>query len=711
MLGDVRSWRDRPETNFGWILIGNEAGLGTVARISSRESDDIRIRPQLIVEFELAGPVEEPRACCFEDRPCEVLLPSQCIAAGGRSGESSECSPDPCPRPCCFGLRCTEMTSGECLAAHGTPGSGLGCRADLCSLAPFADALPVIPIAEPEQGAPGGEAVYRMHMVQFKHKFHRDLDSTVVWGYRGMVPGPTIEATRDVPLSVHWINDLRNSQGNLRTRHHLPVDTCLHGARIGPPPTVVHVHGAHVVPEFDGHPDSTFLPGEGRKYVYTNHQLPATLWYHDHASGITRLNVMMGLAGFYLIRDEAEGRLGLPPREYEIPLMIQDRSFTSDGAIRYPESGDSWQLEYFGDYAVVNGKVSPYLVVKRGMYRFRLLNASNFRTYRLGLSNGDRFYVIGTEGGFLPAPVAVRELGLMPAERADVLVDFSRAAAGAEIILKNTGEADHPLPDIMKFIVGAEAGYSGPLPTSLPPLEPASEAAADTTRQFSISLGPEQDGCGPAKFLFNHLPWEDIRDFPRLGSTEIWTFRNCTQFSHPIHLHLVMFRVLDRQGFTGSCDGPVVLGPRVPPDSSELGWKDTAPVGPNQILRLLVPFRDYAGDYVFHCHMLEHEDNELMRQFVVVDRTPRSRQLELTGARPNPARAEIWAHFILASGERAWLELYDVAGRRVAGREVGGLGPGEHLVSLETSRLKAGLYFLRVAQGGRARTARVAVLR
>jgi spore coat protein A len=202
---------------------------------------------------------------------------------------------------------------------------------------------------------------------------------------------------------------------------------------------VVHLHGGHVPPQSDGYPETTLLPGQSAAYEYPNLQSPATLWYHDHALGITRLNVYMGLAGFYMIRDPAESKLNLPRGRYEIPLVIQDRSFNDDSSLEYPES---WEEEFFGDAILVNGKVWPYLDVEPRKYRFRILNGSNSRTYKLALDSGQAFYQIGTDGGLLEEPVEVKQITLTAGERADVIVDFSKRRG--EVHLVNSAPAPFP---------------------------------------------------------------------------------------------------------------------------------------------------------------------------------------------------------------------------------------------------------------------------
>ncbi|MCA9298654.1 MAG: multicopper oxidase domain-containing protein, partial [Phycisphaerales bacterium] len=348
--------------------------------------------------------------------------------------------------------------------------------------------------------------------------------------YGGTYPGPTIEARTGLPVTVRWINDLRDEGGTPRTDHYLEVDLCPHGPNhLGPTPrTVTHLHGGHVPAEYDGYPEFTDLPGEMSEYVYPNDQDAATLWYHDHALGITRLNVYLGLAGFYLVRDDVEDALGLPSGSYEIPLVIQDRTFNSDGSLFYP---GPWQDHFFGDTILVNGKVWPYLDVDRGKYRFRVLNGSNSRTYTLALDDGATFYQIGSDGGLLEAPVPLTTLTLAPAERADLVIDFASYAPGTEIVLENSAPAPFPgdpgvgvVPNVMQFRVGAADGDQDPIPGALRPVEPIDEAEAVMSREFEMRRFSEP--CAGSHWLINELRWDDIAEYPILGSTEIWSFVN-----------------------------------------------------------------------------------------------------------------------------------------------------------------------------------------
>lgn len=627
LVADVDMWVNDPSSNFGWVLVGDETDNTTAKRFNSRTSADVSLRPKLTIDY---TPAPNTGASCFPDGSCSVLTESECISQGGAyQGDGTNCSPNPCVLligACCFDDgTCSEVDEADCLTLNGAyQGDGSTCLADLCPviLTRFLDALPIPGPAQPVTGVVGGEATYQIDMTQFEQQLHTDLPPTTVWGYAGSYPGPTIEATRDLPVTVEWINDLRDSGGSPRVDHYLPVDTCLHGPdSLGDAPrTVVHLHGGHVPHEADGYPEDTFLPGESATYIYPNNQLPATLWYHDHAMGITRLNVMMGLAGFYMLRDQVEIDLNLPSGVNEIPLVIQDRTFRADGSFVYPEQ---WQDQFFGDTLLVNGKVWPYLQVKQGKYRFRVLNGSNSRSYTLSLSTGDTFQWIGTDGGLLEAPVDITEITLTPGERADVVMDFAGYSVGQEILLSNSAPAPFPgdpgvgvIADVMKFIVQNQAGHTAALPATLRPIERLLEADAVEVREFELRKSSYP--CTGTIWLINGKRWTEITEFPMLDSTEVWSFVNRSGMVHPMHMHLVMFQVLDTQDFDVINGEVSPIGSPVPPAPSESGWKDTVPVYPNQIVRVIAHFEGYPGLFPYHCHILEHEDHEMMRQFQVM---------------------------------------------------------------------------------------------
>lgn len=492
------------------------------------------------------------------------------------------------------------------------------------SLGKFVEQL-IIPVAL----RPSSGERLEIAMTETRQVLHRDLGETSVWAYSGGYPGATIEAQRNQPLRVRWIN-------RLPARHRLHVDHCLHGPHAYPdkrehprPRTVVHLHGGHVPPESDGYPEATLLPGESSIYEYPNTQNGATLWYHDHALGVTRLNVYMGLAGFYLIRDESEFALNLPRGPFEVPLVIQDRSFAADGSLDYPKS---WEEEFFGAAILVNGRVWPYLDVRPRKYRFRILNGSNSRTYTLAFDSGQSFYQIGSDGGFLPEPVEVRQITLTTGERADVIVDFSKRTG--ELHLVNSAPAPFPgkagegvIREVMQFRVRGTGGDDSALPSRLTAVPRLRESTAVKFRQFNLDMVDESPKCTDPGFrwLINGLGWDDITEYPELGSTEVWSFSNLSPDVHPIHLHLVQFQILDRQKLQPDPDRPGFFLPLImlatrpdPPEPNEAGWKDTFRSMPGEVTRIIAVFTNFAGKYPYHCHILEHEDHEMMRQFEVV---------------------------------------------------------------------------------------------
>ena len=298
---------------------------------------------------------------------------------------------------------------------------------------------------------------------------------------------PLIEARSHQPLDIEWVN-------NLPKEHFLPIDHSLHGCGKDVPDVraIVHVHGARVPSKDDGHPDDWFVPGQSLACNYPLQQEGTTLWYHDHAMGLNRLNVYAGLFGMMLVRDKAEDALNLPTGKHEVPLILYDRNFTTDGQLYYPDSGDPahpWVSEFAGDAILVNGKIRPYFEVEPRLYRFRMVNAANSRFFRLSLSNKQTLHQVGGDQGLLPASVEHSAATFAPGERLDLLVDFSNAA-GQTIHLRNGAF------DILQFRVGASPAQpsSGSIPKSIRTIERLPESSAITIR--TITLNEYQDGVG-----------------------------------------------------------------------------------------------------------------------------------------------------------------------------------------------------------------------
>jgi spore coat protein A, manganese oxidase len=435
---------------------------------------------------------------------------------------------------------------------------------------------------------------------------------TEVWGYDGIFPGPTVESRSGKKIIVRQRNELP-----------VPVSTHLHGGRtppksdgyptdLIPPKNTAHGHS------MEGHGSMGMEgPRRSKDYVYPLDQRAATLWYHDHRMDFTGPLVWRGLAGFHIIRDHEDDALPLPKDEKDVPLMICDRSFQEDGSFMYPAREPSLQgkpgvKEHYmegvlGDTILVNGVLWPFMEVSNTRYRFRILNASNARRYRLAFepepSDGAPFVQVGSDGGLLGAPISHRTITIAPAERFDVVIDFSKYPLGTKVTLKNRlglGTTSR----VMRFHVVRKEKEESTVPKRLSDMS-AFEALGESGPRFTRKFSFTQDlHNGQVVWAINGKVFDpsriDVR--PKLGSTEIWEF--FTDVHHPIHLHLVHFKVLSRNGRR--------------PQPKDAGWKDTVDVLPGQVVRVLVRFEGYRGRYVFHCHNLEHEDMMMMANFRVV---------------------------------------------------------------------------------------------
>jgi spore coat protein A len=505
---------------------------------------------------------------------------------------------------------------------------------------------------------PSGINQYAFTQKQIMRQLHPDLPPTPLWAYddgSGLAGqagsfGLAVVAQSGTPLDVSYTNNLPSTYPDW-----IPVDTRLTplGNQVR---LMTHLHGAFVAADSDGNPAITqdgFGPGETQA-VHYNNQLPenpaALLWFHDHGLGATRLNVFAGLAAAYILRDEFDTGLepnpiGIPGGAYEIPLVIQDRQFNPDGTFLYPTSdieGVTWIGEYFGDVMLVNGKVWPYLNVEPRLYRFRILNGCNARILNLDIG-GPNFWQIGAEGGLWDIPVPVKDLVLAPAERADVIVDFTKFA-GETLVMKNhkphkpVSNPAPQLPQVMQIRVGTTVSQPGPnfIPSSLPG-RAAILSNPVATRYITLN---EIDVDEPIWFLnLNGLHFEDpITETPKVGTVEDWVYTNVTGDTHPMHTHLVTFQVVGRtpfdaeayeeayegpHGVPGGIDPtPFATGPMEPPDPTERGFKETVKANPGYFTIIRAKFDLPTGVaapqiYVHHCHIVEHEDNDMMRPFTV----------------------------------------------------------------------------------------------
>jgi spore coat protein A len=463
---------------------------------------------------------------------------------------------------------------------------------------------------------------------------------------------------------------------------------------------VVHLHGAVTQATSDGWTENLIAPGQQALDIYENDQRAALLWYHDHVMGVTRFNLFAGLAGLWIVREARERELKLPEGPpYEVPLLLADRNFdtAADGSLtgELLHKTDPDVMECFSPFTTVNGVIWPRVDVERTTYRFRVLNGSNARTYRLvltrdGQPDHERITQIGSDGGLLVGPVSIPAQGLVlaSAERADILIDFSDLPVGSELTLWNSASAPFngafadpsgagtpdlegllPYPEVLLFRVvdGRRAGWRPPAVLATDFKRADREQLKGCVVRAIALVEQESSGPGPSMLTMRELAevaeadepvltlveavagqedhvsrWRTVATrfedktnfFPMLRTPEIWRLINLTGDTHPIHVHLESFQVLSRQGAAvevpegGITDtatsARVWIGREVDDgvphalDENELGLKDTVRVNPNEVVDLVVRFDAYAGRYMYHCHILEHEDHDMMRPFVVM---------------------------------------------------------------------------------------------
>ena len=578
-------------------------------------------------------------------------------------------------------------------------------------LTPFVDALPV-----PTRRVVTEPTRLTVPLQTALHRFHSELPLSRVWTFDGQVPGPTIEVRRGIPLEVQWDNRLDGTLPVLVTvaptyeTDGLPVQ-CLPGLSGGKPSaaaaalpgySVVHLHGGVTPASSDGWAENIDAPDQQTVDAYPNDQRAALLWYHDHVMGVTRFSVYAGLAGLWIVRDDREREVALPEGPpYELPMLLTDRNFdvAGDGALtgELVHKTDPEVMECFSPFTAVNGVIWPLVEVEPKTYRLRVLNGSNARTYRLvltrdGRPDHGRITQLGTDGGLLLSPAALPAQGLVlaSAERADLLIDFSDLAPGAELTWLNNaaapfdgayadpstaGTADLdgllPYPEVLRFRVIEGRRDSSPAPPQVLATDfhrvTRNELGGSVTRAIALVEQKAGSEGGPAMLTLRELAdapatdepvirliepqdvgsdretrWRTVASrfedtvtfFPTLGQPEIWRIINLTEDTHPIHVHLGTFQVLDR--LPAAVDLPddaitatgthatVRIGPEINDgiphtlDDNERGPKDTVRVNRNEVVDIVVRFQVFAGRYMYHCHILEHEDHDMMRPFVVM---------------------------------------------------------------------------------------------
>jgi len=508
--------------------------------------------------------------------------------------------------------------------------------------------------------------------------------TTRVIGMNGSYPGPTIKVRRGTTFSATVLNQLTEN-------------------------ATVHWHGLVAPEAMDGHPKDPIVPGASFTYTFPIIQRAGTYFYHSHAHMLTAGHVYKGFTGLFIIDDDNEIPLGLPRGDYDVPLVIQDRRTVDRPQFTYAPTMTDVMNGYLGDTVLVNGTPDAYFEVSRTLYRFRLVNGSNARVYKIGFADNHPFHIIATDGGLKDTAVQATSFFLAPGERVDILVDFSSYALNQSVMLKSLpftggGGSQGIELNILRFDVTGTQSSGGIVPPTLPPISYYNPADVVRTRSFTLTMAMGGGGM----HRINNLTYELNRiDYEVPGNDlEEWRIINGTTLFHPMHVHGVLFQVLSRNGSTN-----------LPP--SDIGWKDTVLVNPGETVRVLVKFSHYNGIYLFHCHNLEHEDDGMMLNFRVSGLTDvKTGDVEKpTGFRlhqnyPNPFNPSTTITFDLPTASEVVLEVFDMNGQKVSTLLHQAMDAGRHAVAFSAlsegrQTLASGVYFARLTAGNFTGTIRM----
>lgn len=468
---------------------------------------------------------------------------------------------------------------------------------------------------------------YQVQVLEATHSFHRELPAQPIWGYDGTLPGPTFVARVGEPILIRFYNMLSNTAYGF-----------------GSPEICPHLHNGHVPSESDGFAGNYYsatkfgptLRNAGAFYdihypnCYSRYDISpstngdareglGTLWYHDHRDGFTAANVYRGLAGFYLMFDDIDSgneldtnpkalRLPSGVGQYDIPLVFSDPSFDASGMRVFDQFDPDG---FLGNKFCVNGKVQPTFSVARRKYRFRLLDGSpsRFCEFYLTKSSVDQTFIyIANDGNLLPAPLTLSKVRLAPAERGDIVIDFSKYPLGSQLFLENRlvqtsgrgpDDVQTPGTQLLRFTVDSEAADNSTVPSTLRAIAPINTAVASVNRYFQFE---KRNGS----WVINGATFDALTPAfaVKSGSTEIWTLKGSSGWHHPIHIHMEEGRILSRNGAV--------------PRAEEAGRKDVFVLNPNDEVKILIRFGDFLGKYMMHCHNTVHEDHAMMLRFDVV---------------------------------------------------------------------------------------------
>ncbi|MBZ0202359.1 MAG: multicopper oxidase domain-containing protein [Ignavibacteria bacterium] len=499
--------------------------------------------------------------------------------------------------------------------------------------------------------------------------------TTQVIAVNGSFPAPSVVIQKGQTFTANFVNNVNE-------------------------PTTVHWHGLSVPEIMDGHPKDAVPLGGSKTYTFPVINRAGTYFYHSHGDMITAKQVYKGFAGFFIVTDPSEN-FNLPSGNYDVPLCIQDRRTANSPQFTYSPGTSEMMYGYLGDTVLVNGTPDAYFEVGRTLYRFRLLNGSNARVYRIEFSDSRSFHIIATDGGLKDVPVSATQFNLAPGERVDILVDFSSNTIGQSVTLKSIAFSHSgTLPykqgialDILRFDVTSNNASGGVVPAAFNPITYYNINEVVNTRTFTLSVSGSthpMHKINGLTFDINRIDWE-----VPLNSLEEWKIINQTADFHPMHAHGLQWQVYSRNGNTN-----------LPP--ADKGWKDTINLNPAETVRVLVRFTDYKGIYLFHCHNLEHEDDGMMLNFEVIDPigiqqigSEVPEKFRLHQNYPNPFNPATKVKFDIPAGinDTSTIKVYDINGKEVRTLYSGILRPGKYEFNFDGSNLSSGTYICRLVSG------------
>ena len=486
--------------------------------------------------------------------------------------------------------------------------------------------------------------------------------TTQILGLNNSYPGPTIKVQKGSGFSVLFENQYNEE-------------------------ATIHWHGLLVPELMDGQPKDAVQPGNNYTYSFPVFQRAGTYFYHSHAHHLTAKHVYMGYAGFFIVEDEEELQYGLPTGAYDIPLLIQDRHSVYQPQFNYSPSMMDRMLGYLGDVPLVNGTPEAFFDVQKTLYRFRIVNGSNARVYKLGFSDNSPFHIIATDGGLKDEVVPTSSVFLSPGERIEILFDFAPYNIGNSITLQSqtfSGIGNQgTLMELLRFDIAGDLSSGGTASQELPPIDYYDINDITGTRTFTLSQGM----MGTGMHRINGLTYDmnRIDEVIPFNKLEEWKFVNNTNNYHPMHVHGVLFQVYSRNGNT-------ILAP------NDKGWKDTVLVNPNETVQTLVKFIDYSGTYLLHCHNLEHEDDGMMLNINVDSATnidddnTTPNEFELYQNYPNPFNPSTTINYNLTSAGFVTISIYNLLGKNIETLFAGHKSSGQHSITYTNKSLASGTY-------------------